>query len=92
MVFLMSDEEIEVLTSKLETQLMEHFGSPILSGTDLQKAMGYRSVDALRQAILRKQFPIPVFTLTKRRGKFALVKDIAKYLAINAINNKEVNT
>lgn len=85
----MSDEEIEALARELEQKLMSFYGAPVLTGAELQKAMGYRSVDALRQAILRKNFPIPVFTMPKRRGRYAFVKDIAKYLATNGINHKE---
>lgn len=85
----MSDEEIDTLAKELEESLMNLHGSQVLTGTDLQKAMGYRSLDSLRQAILRKTFPIPVFNFPNRRGKYALVKDIASYLAQNAINNKE---
>tara|TARA_Y100000034_G_scaffold136659_1_gene214719 strand:+ start:1915 stop:2184 length:270 start_codon:yes stop_codon:yes gene_type:complete len=85
----MSDEEIEALAIELESRLMDFYGTPVLSGAELQKAMGYRSLDALRQAILRKTFPIPVFNFPNRRGKYALVRDIAIYLARNAIKNKE---
>lgn len=85
----MSDEEIKALADELESKLMSFYRAPVLSGIELQKAMGYRSLDALRQAVLRKTFPVPVFTLPNRRGKFVLVKDIAGYLAQNAIENKE---
>ncbi len=83
----MRDANVELLTRELEEKLMVFYGSPVLSGIELQKALGYRSIDALRQAILRKQFPVPVFCLANRRGKFALVKDIASYLAENSLNN-----
>lgn len=77
----MSDDKLNTLAEQLEQRLMAFYQSPILTGKDLQKAMGYRSLDALRQAISRKKFPIRIFSLPNRRGKYALVKDVASYLA-----------
>ena len=85
----MSNEKIEELAEQLERRLMTFYQSPVLTGKDLQKAMGYRSLDALRQAISRKKIPIKVFKLPNRRGKFALVKDIALYLAEHSIDFEE---
>ena len=42
--------------------------------------MSYRSTDAFRKALTRKTVPIPVFSVENRRGKYALVKDVAKWL------------
>ena len=61
------------------------YGSPLLTGEELRKAMGFRSVDALRQAIVRQTIPVKVFSLDNRRGKYALVKDIARWLANKSI-------
>jgi len=85
----MSDEKIRLLAEQLEKQILEFYQAPVLTGTDLQKALGYRSINSLRQSILRNQFPIRVFSMPNRRGKFALVKDIASYLAAHAINSEE---
>ena len=87
--FSMSEEEVEALASQLEKDLLQMYGSPILSGSELQKAMGYKTIDALRQAVVRKTIPIAVFTLPNRRGTHALVKDIAIWLAENARKNEE---
>lgn len=38
-------------------------------------------MEALRQALVRKTVPIPIFTMPNRRGKYALVKDLAAWLA-----------
>lgn len=77
----MSDNSVEQLAKALEKDLLSLYGSPILSGEDLQKALGYRTIDAARQAIARKTIPVKVFTMEHRRGKYALVKDIAYWLA-----------
>ena len=67
-----NEEEIEKLAAQLEKDLLLMYGSPLITGEDLQKAMGFRSVDALRQAIVRKTIPVRVFSLDNRRGKYAL--------------------
>ncbi|MEO9943786.1 hypothetical protein [Paraglaciecola sp.] len=60
---------------------MELYGSPLISGEKLRKALGYRSMDAMRKAIVRKTLPVKTFTIVNRRGKFVLIKDIAFWLA-----------
>jgi len=83
----MSDEEVAILAQQLEADLLKLYGSPLISSADLQRAMGYRTTDALRQSILRKTIPVKVFTIANRRGQFALVKDVAKWLAEQARGN-----
>ncbi len=80
----MSDEEVATLAKQLEADLLKLYASPLISGADLQRAMGYRTTDALRQAILRKTIPVQVFKIPNRRGQFALVKDVAQWLAEQA--------
>jgi len=75
------DVEIgELLLRKLEEDMMARYG-PLLTGDSLREALGYRSMDAMRQAVLRETFPVPVFKIDNRRGKFALSKDVALWLA-----------
>lgn len=80
----MSEDEVRMLAKQLEADLLKLYGSPMISGEQLQRAMGYKTTNALRQAILRKTMPIHVFKVQKRRGQFALVKDVAKWLAEQA--------
>lgn len=80
-----NEEEIEKLAEQLEKDLLLMYGSPLITGEELRKAMGFRSVDALRQAIVRQTIPVKVFSLDNRRGKYALVKDIARWLANESI-------
>lgn len=75
------DHEIESLADRVESQLMQLYGSPVLTGEELKAALGYKSLDALRQAIARDTVPVPLFKMEHRRGKYALVRDIARYLA-----------
>lgn len=72
-----SDESLAAL---LERELAQQHG-PMMTGEALRLALGYSSKDAFRQAIARKTVPIPVFGIEKRRGKFALTKDVAAWIA-----------
>ena len=76
----MSEQKDEKLADLLEADLMTRYG-PVLTGDDLRRCLGYSSMAALRQAIARKKVPVPIFPLKDRRGKFALAKDVACWLA-----------
>lgn len=71
---------VEELTQHLEAALLEKHG-PLLSNDELRIALGYSSMDAFRQGLVRKTVPVPVFSIEGRRGKYALVKDVANWLA-----------
>lgn len=76
----MNNEHINSLARSLELDMLNQHGY-MLSGDSLRKALGFASMDALRQAIARDKLPVPVFSIENRRGKFALVKDVAIWLA-----------
>lgn len=69
----------EALAELLERDLTQLHG-PMMTGDSLRIALGYPSNDAFRQALARKTLPIPVFSIEKRRGKFALTKDVAQWI------------
>ncbi len=71
---------IHELEKSLEADLFSRHG-PMMTGDALYAALGYVTKAAFRQSLVRKTVPIPVFELEHRRGKFALVKDVARYLA-----------
>lgn len=73
-------EQTNALAELLERELMAKHG-PLISNDDLRIALGYVSMEAFRQSLARKTMPIPVFPLANRRGKYALVKDVAIWLA-----------
>ncbi len=70
----------EAIEKTLEALLLERHG-PMITGTALSQALGYPTDDALRKALARGTVPIPVFSIPKRRGKFALTTDVARWLA-----------
>jgi hypothetical protein len=68
------------LAAEIEEQLLRLHG-PMISGDALRTALGYPSMEAFRQALSRKTVPIHVFSIEARRGKYALVRDLARWLA-----------
>lgn len=74
------DEIPDLLAHSLEQDLLHRYG-PVVGQDDLRQALGYASLDAFRQALSRGLLPVPVFPIPHRRGKYALAKDIASWLA-----------
>jgi hypothetical protein len=70
-----------LLTRELEDDLVRRFGT-LLSSAVLIPTLGYPSAQAYQQAMTRGQLPVPVFAIAKRRGRFALAKDVARWLAV----------
>lgn len=68
------------MAEMLEKDLTALYG-PMISNDNLRVALGFTSMEAFRQALARKTVQIPVFGLPNRRGKYALVKDVALWLA-----------
>ncbi|NHQ80300.1 hypothetical protein HA051_01700 [Chromobacterium vaccinii] len=75
----MSQDKTDALTSQLERDLNDRYG-PMISGDDLRKVLGFTTMEAMRQALVRRQISLPVFTPENRRGKFALSHDVALWL------------
>ncbi|MGE8543227.1 MAG: hypothetical protein ACN6NS_02780 [Acinetobacter johnsonii] len=74
--------EIHLLVdaATIEKELFDRYG-PLMADDALRIALGYKSTEAFRQALTRKTVPVPVFSIPNRRGKFALVTDVAAWLA-----------
>lgn len=75
------EEELQKLVEHLENQLLKLHHSPVITGEALRSSLGYRSDEAFRQSLTRNTVPVRVFTIENRRGKFALIRDIAIWLA-----------
>lgn len=87
----MSRTEMQELASELEADLLKLYDSPILTLKQLHKVLNFRSADAVKQAILRGVFPVHTFEMPNRRGKFALAKDVAIFLAEQAFKKEKEN-
>ncbi|WP_153013405.1 hypothetical protein [Aquitalea pelogenes] len=68
------------LTEELQDTLTRLYG-PLLASRDLWKLLGYASPAAYRQARARKRLPVAEFEIEGRRGRFALTRDVARWLA-----------
>jgi hypothetical protein len=75
-----ASQAVSVLVQALESDLLRRYG-PLIGHDDLRQALGYPTMDAFRQALSRRQLPVPVFAMPHRRGKYALAKDVAQWLA-----------
>jgi hypothetical protein len=80
------DELILILAKELETDMLSLYG-PTMFGKHLIQALGFGSADAFRQAVSRKTIPVAIFPIEKRKGKFALTKDVAYWLAAQRVIN-----
>jgi hypothetical protein len=73
-------ESINDVADQIEQQLLALHG-PLITGKPLAQALGYPSQDALRHDMARKQMPVRVFSMVHKRGKFALVREVALCIA-----------
>lgn len=72
-------KEKEALEKTLQSDLMSHYG-PIIGGEDLYKVLGYKTSSAFRLALNQGDINLSIFHIEKRRGRFSLTIDIAKWL------------
>lgn len=80
-----ANETVEIdnedkLAQEIEHGLHERHG-PMLGGAALYRALGFPTAAALRQAVSRGRIPVPLFDIENRRGRFALTRDVALWLA-----------
>jgi len=59
--------------------MLNQYG-PIVGGTDLYAALGFKSYPAFYRSMKRGELGVPVFTLPGRRGWFALTAEVASWL------------
>lgn len=71
----------EDLAKALEESLTQRYGL-MLPPSALAAALGYPTVQAYHQAIARRTIPVPLFHIEHRRGRFALARDVARWLAL----------
>lgn len=72
--------DFQTLSCELEQQLTSRYGA-MLGSRDLWRELGFRSPNALRQALARGTLTLPIFEVQNRRGSFALAKDVAIWIA-----------
>jgi hypothetical protein len=77
------------LARALEQELFAVHG-PMMWGKALTAALGYPTSGAFRQAVARNTVPVTVFSIERRRGKFALSTDVALWLATQRQNARAI--
>jgi len=70
----------DTLEETLANDLVRRYGV-LMRPDDLISVLGYPSAEAYQQAVTRKALPVPIFRLDRRRGHFALARDVACVLA-----------
>lgn len=68
------------IAARLVADMEQQYG-PLLGGAALYRALGLPSAAAFRQAASRDALPVPVFAIPHRRGRFALTREVALWLA-----------
>lgn len=68
------------LANELECSLTERYGE-ILNTAALARELGYPSTAAFRMAVLRGKIDLQVFEIPNRKGRFALARDVAVWIA-----------
>lgn len=76
----MEPAETLALATELERTIEEKYGV-LLNDQQLCSLLAYRTMEAFRQSANRKTLPVPVFSIPNRKGKFALTRDVARWLA-----------
>lgn len=71
---------IDKLAAMIEAELTRTYG-PTLRGQSLASALGYSSAAALRQAAKMGRVGVPLFTPQNRRGRWAVTREVARWLA-----------
>lgn len=63
--------------------MIREYGA-VVGGRDLRSALGFKSTAAFGRAVRSGYIPLRIFEMPGRRGRFALVSDIADWLENSA--------
>lgn len=69
------------LSSNAQLSRLQELYGELIPPNALWRELGYKSVDAFRQAAHRNTLPVPPVRLKHRRGVHAYSKDVAHWLA-----------
>lgn len=86
MTHAVDEQEKEALAEAIKDVLLMVHG-PLLAGDLLWRVLGYSTVDGLRQAVHRKNAPIEMMQLDNTPKKFAMIYDVANWLAEQRLLN-----
>lgn len=66
------------LLSAEERKLLQQFGL-VIGGKDLMRLLGFKNYNTFQSACAQHRVPVQVFDIAGRRGKYARVKDLARW-------------
>ncbi|MCY1268516.1 hypothetical protein D3C87_840190 [compost metagenome] len=75
-----NDEEVLFLAQSIENSLADKYGQ-LIPSRSLWRELSYPSMTAMQRSISRGSIGVPTFGLQHRRGRFALTRDVAFWLA-----------
>ncbi len=78
------------LRRELEHRLAIENGS-LMTGQALRRELGFNSRSAFERARVAGRVGVKIFTLLGRRGKFALTRDVANFLAKSRLADDRSN-
>jgi len=84
----MSDAKRPKIATDVTQWLLQEHG-PLMSGEALWRSIGFKNAAAFRQAKYQRRLCVPVFSIPQRRGTFALTKDVADWIGMQAREVKE---
>jgi hypothetical protein len=84
------DLEILALKRELERRLTLENGS-LMTGQILRRELGFNSRGAFERARVQGRIGVKIFTLFGRRGKFAMTRDVADFLARSRYADKAID-
>lgn len=84
------ESSVDGLECELRDELFRAYG-PMMTGKPLFTALGYISDAAFRMSLSRGEMPVPIFNIENRKGKYALVKDVARFIAEQRFKSPETH-
>ncbi|MFT5296948.1 MAG: hypothetical protein ACI9YH_002975 [Colwellia sp.] len=76
----LESKRIQKLANEINQDMLKTYG-PVLYGKDLYLCLGYKSISGFYRALKSDQLEVEVFDIENKRGKHALTKDVALWLA-----------
>ena len=74
----------------MNAELLTKYG-PLIGGSDLYKALGFKTYSSFKLAKARSQIPIHIFQIPERKGWFALTLDLSDWL-VGLTNRSGINS
>lgn len=74
-------ESRRALEEQIRLDLAYRYGE-VIGGDTLRLVLGYATLPAMNSAIRSKKLSLPTFFVEGRKGRFALTKEVANWIAV----------